>query len=917
MAETDLHDSKNKTIVHIKKRNSTIVDFEQSKISNAIYKALVAAGKPDHNLAELLASKLVNKIIKNGYLESIHKDHVLSVEDVQDMVESILIEEGLAETAKAYILYRHERRKLREIKMKILNKKDLDEVDKTLDVNSLRVLSSRYLLRDNNGEIIEGPKQLFERVAILVAISDIIHDSRVCDFHNNHTQTLSEAESYYKKLDDFDSKLKIGNYYFNKYHFEALIRSYIDEAKLGRMKLSFKELLRLIAEGKMSNHSNKITEYYNLMVSNEFLPNTPTLMNAGARLGQLSACFVLDMPDDMYSIMKSSTDAAMIFKSGGGVGINYSDLRPEGDIVASTSGVASGPTSFMQIIDSITDVVKQGGKRRGANMGILESWHPDIEKFITMKTKPGMYENFNVSVGIWSDFWKSLVNKEDHKYSLRNPRTKVNVKHIDSHQLMELIALSAWKSAEPGVIFFDNINKYNPCMNAKGGPLRATNPCGEQSLYPCESCNLGSINLSKFVKRKADGMYEFDWPKYEQCIRTATRFLDNIIDVNKYPVEEIDINTKLTRRIGLGIMGIADLLFMLQIPYDSKEGYEFMSKLAETLSYFSMDESVVISKSRGAFPLFDQTEYKNGDIPLSGYHEIPKESHYYDWDSLIEKIKTYGIRNSWTTTIAPTGTLSMISDVSNGVEPVFALVFEKRVTVGRFFYTNKIFENILKEHGLYTDEILIKIANNYGSVRGINEIPEWIQKLFVTAIDIHWTDHIMAQAVWQKWISNAIAKTINMPGDVTVEDVKCAYLLAHEFGLKGVTIYRDGSRNEQVLHITGNDREKRFQVKPSTYLHDYILANIHEPYVLDQVNPIFKDYELSDQYAVTTNTIDNQIEHNSFDSDTVSINTKSDSYAFTRTENDKEACPVCKNYLIITEGCNMCIECGFSSCGSG
>ena len=917
MAETDLHDSKNKTIVHIKKRNSTIVDFEQSKISNAIYKALVAAGKPDHKLAELLASKLVNKIIKNGYLESIHKDHVLSVEDVQDMVESILIEEGLAETAKAYILYRHERRKLREMKMKILNKKDLDEVDKTLDVNSLRVLSSRYLLRDNSGEIIEGPKQLFERVAILVAISDIIHDTRVYDFHDNHSQTLSEAELYYKKLDDFDSKLKIGSYYFNKYHFEALIRSYIDEAKLGRMKLSFKELLRLIAEGKMSHYGNKITEYYNLMVSNEFLPNTPTLMNAGARLGQLSACFVLDMPDDMYSIMKSSTDAAMIFKSGGGVGINYSDLRPEGDIVASTSGVASGPTSFMQIIDSITDVVKQGGKRRGANMGILESWHPDIEKFITMKTKPGMYENFNVSVGIWSDFWKSLVNKSDHKYSLKNPRTKANVKNIDSHQLMELIALSAWKSAEPGVIFFDNINKYNPCIDAKGGPLRATNPCGEQSLYPCESCNLGSINLSKFVKRKADGMYEFDWPKYEQSIRTATRFLDNVIDVNKYPVEEIDINTKLTRRIGLGIMGIADLLFMLQIPYDSKEGYEFMSKLAETLSYFSMDESVVLSKSRGAFPLFDQTEYKNGDIPLSGYHEIPKDSHYYDWDSLIEKIKNYGIRNSWTTTIAPTGTLSMISDVSNGVEPVFALVFEKRVTVGRFFYTNKIFENVLKEHGLYTDEILIKIANNYGSVRGINEIPERIQKLFVTAIDIHWTDHIMAQAVWQKWISNAIAKTINMPGDVTVEDVKCAYLLAHEFGLKGVTIYRDGSRNEQVLHITGNDREKRFQVKPSMYLHDYILANIHEPYVLDQVNPIFKDYESSDQYAVTTNTFDNQLEPNSFESNTVSITTKPEPYTLTRTESDKEACPVCKNYLIITEGCNMCIECGFSSCGSG
>ncbi|MGN6348548.1 MAG: ribonucleotide reductase N-terminal alpha domain-containing protein, partial [Candidatus Nitrosocosmicus sp.] len=497
MAETDLRNSENKSIFHIKKRNGKIVDFEQTKISNAIYKALVAAGKSDHNLSELLATKLVNKINKSGYLGSTGKEHVLSVEDVQDMVESILIEEGLAETAKAYILYRHERRKIREMKMKILNKKDLDEVDKSLDINSLRVLSSRYLLRDNNNEIIEGPKQLFERVAILVAIPDIIHDLSIFDVNGNYTQSIFEAEKYYEKLDDFDNKLKIGNYYFNKFHFESLIRLYINTAKSGKMKTSFKELLRMIAEGKMAHYGNKIVEYFNLMVSGEFLPNTPTLMNAGARLGQLSACFVLDMPDDMYSIMKSSTDAAMIFKSGGGVGINYSSLRPEGDIVASTSGVASGPASFMQIIDTVTDVVKQGGKRRGANMGILETWHPNIEKFVTMKTKPGLYENFNVSVGVWSDFWNALVSKGDHRYSLRNPRNNLHAKNIDSHQLMELIALSAWKSAEPGVIFFDNINKYNPLINAKGGPLKATNPCGEQSLYPYESCNLGSINLSK------------------------------------------------------------------------------------------------------------------------------------------------------------------------------------------------------------------------------------------------------------------------------------------------------------------------------------------------------------------------------------------------------------------------------------
>lgn len=919
MAETNLSNSENKSIFHIKKRNGKIVNFEQSKISNAIYKALVAAGKSDRKLAELLATKLVNKIDKNGYLGSTNKDHVLSVEDVQDMVESILIEESLAETAKAYILYRHERRKIREMKMKILNKKDLDEVDKSLDINSLRVLSSRYLIRDNDNEIIEGPKQLFERVAVLVAIPDIIHDYSIFDLNGAYKQNISEAEKYYEKLSDFDNKLKIGNYYLNKFHFESLIRTYVNTAKTGKMKASFKELLRIIAEGKMAHYSNKIFEYYNLMVSGEFLPNTPTLMNSGARLGQLSACFVLDMPDDMYSIMKSSTDAAMIFKSGGGVGINYSSLRPEGDIVASTSGVASGPASFMQIIDTVTDVVKQGGKRRGANMGILETWHPDIEKFVTMKTKPGLYENFNVSVGIWSDFWTSLVSKGDHRYSLRNPRNKVPVKNIDSHQLMELIALSAWKSAEPGVIFFDNINKYNPCINAKGGPLRATNPCGEQSLYPYESCNLGSINLSRFVKRKADGMYEFDWQKYEQSIRVATRFLDNVIDVNKYPVDEIDSNTKLTRRIGLGIMGIADLLFLLQIPYNSKEGYDFMNKLAETLSYFSMDESVVISKYRGPFPLFENTEYKRGVIPLSGYYEIPKDLHSFDWNSLIEKIKNHGIRNSWTTTIAPTGTLSMIADVSNGVEPVFALVFEKRVTVGRFFYTSKIFENVLKEHNLYNDEVLLKISNNYGSIRGLDEIPDWMQRIFATAIDIHWTDHLMAQAIWQKWIGNAIAKTINMPADATVEDVKRAYLLAHELGLKGVTIYRDGSRNEQVLHITGDEREKKFDVKPSKYVRDYIYNNITEQYVLEQVEPIFKNYSENNNVLPTDKNADipEHFESN-FEINPISIKT-SDSYARSEQENNnnKELCPTCKNYLIITEGCNMCIECGFSSCASG
>ena len=913
---TRVNDQKENLIIRIRKRDRREVNFEPLKISDAIYKALVATGKPDFSLSEKLANKVVEKMIHHGYGST----EIPSVEDVQDMVESILIEEGLSETAKAYILYRHERRKIRDEKMKILNKKVLDEVDKAFDVNSLRVLAARYLLRDGNNEIIEGPKQMFERVAILVAIPDIMHDSRlfVLSKDNNHNQSVEEAEKYYPKINDFDLKLKIGKFYLNKYHFEAMIRHYIDLAKKEQMKISFKELLRLIAEGKFVTYGERIKEYYNLMVSRDFLPNTPTLMNAGGRLGQLSACFVLDMPDDMQGIMKSSTDAAMIFKSGGGVGINYSDLRPEGDIVASTSGVASGPTSFMRIIDTITDVVKQGGKRRGANMGILEVWHPDIEKFVTAKTKPGIFENFNVSVGVWDDFWRSLVNKDKSlKYTLRNPRTHEPIKQIDTHALIDLISLSAWKSAEPGVIFFDNINKYNPCINAKGGPLRATNPCGEQSLYPNESCNLGSINLANFVKHKADGIYEFDWQRYEQAIRLASRFLDNIIDINKYPVDDIDTNTKLTRRIGLGIMGLADLLFLLRIPYNSQDGYEFMYKLAEAMSYYSMEESVAIAKTRGPFPLLNETDYVKGKIPVAGYYELPKEMHTYDWDSLIEKIKKHGIRNSWTSTIAPTGTLSMIADTSNGVEPIFAVVFEKRVTVGRFFYTNRVFEAVLRENSLYDDEILSKISNNYGSGRGLPEIPAWLQKIFVTAIDIHWTDHLMAQAIWQKWISNAIAKTINMPGDVTAEDVKCAYLLSHDLGLKGVTVYRDGSRREQVLHITGdNTKERRFSVTPSRYAINYIRENISEPYVLEALEKIFKDAQRPDSGELLGKGIlkEGRQQHSKFEAA---------STMQTRPLGSQDAlaesglCPFCRAKLIMTEGCDMCIECGFSSCVSG
>jgi ribonucleoside-diphosphate reductase alpha chain len=656
------------------------------------------------------------------------------------------------------------------------------------------------------------------------------------------------------------------------------------------MKIGFKDVLTLLAGKKLESYADKIQEYFDLMVAQDFLPNSPTMMNAGGRLGQLSACFVLGMDDEMQQIMKTTSDAALIFKSGGGVGINYSNLREEGDIVASTSGVASGPVSFMNIINTVTEVVKQGGKRRGANMGIIEAWHPDVEKFITNKTEPGVLENFNISVGIWEDFWHSLVNT-DGNYVLRSPRDRKPVKEINSHQLIDLIALSAWKSAEPGLIFFDQINKYNVFAKARQAPLRATNPCGEQSLYPYESCNLGSINLVNLVKRQADGTYEFDWQRYEETIRKTTRFLDNVIDVNTYPVEEITTASKDSRRIGLGVMGVADLLYKLRIPYNSKEGYELQSKLSEALTYYSMEESVALANSRGEFPLCSKTEYPEGKIPISGYYERPKETHTYEWDALIEKIKTHGIRNVLTTTVAPTGTLAMIADCSNGMEPAFALVFEKRVTVGRFFYTNKIVEEVLKENNLYSDEILAKIADNYGSLRGIAEIPQWMQDTFVTAMDIHWSDHLMAQGVWQQWIGNAISKTINMPYDVTVDDVKSAYLLAHELGLKGMTVYRDGSRHKQVLHMTSENATKTFDVVPSLHVVQYVTDNITNPFIKSQVNASLALKVHDEEITIEAPKIEEVSED--------------------------RLCPTCKNNLVFVEGCSICIECGYSGCTSG
>lgn len=876
---------KNKIAIrNVKKRSGSVTEFDITKISNAIYKAMKVCSIPDEKMAQRLATKVVNRLSQEGYSETAVPD----VENIQDMVEVVLLENKHSEIAKAYILYRQDRRRIRDEKMRILGTKSLDPVSRRFQTNCLRVLASRYLFRDSKSRIIETPTDLFKRVAIQVSLGDMLYDPTLFDKDGSHTQDISKTELYMGKLDNFDNKFSIGRYYLNKWHFRSLISHYTALAKQGRMKISFREVLEMLAAKKFDETEKRIDEYMEIMVSQSYLPNSPTMMNAGGRLGQLSACFVLDMQDDMEGIMRSTSDAALIFKSGGGVGINYSDLRHEGDMVASTFGVASGPVSFMNIINTVTEVVKQGGKRRGANMGILEVWHPDIEKFVSNKTKPGVLENFNVSVGIWEDFWMALTHPEDNTYVLRNPRDRSPVKEVNAQQLIDQIAHSAWKSAEPGLIFFDHINKYNVMAKARRGPLRATNPCGEQSLYPNESCNLGSINLASLAQRNENGVYEFNWNEYETMIRRTTRFLDNVVDVNTYPVEEIDCASKESRRIGLGVMGVADLLYKLRIPYNSEEGYELQSRLAEALSYYSMDESVNLAQARGQFWLCPDTEYPEGRLPIAGYYE--NAPSHYDWDALVERIKQHGIRNVLTTTVAPTGTLSMIANCSNGMEPSFALAYEKRVTIGKFVYANEVLKEALEEEGLYNDAILEKISNNYGSLRGIEEIPKWMQDVFVTAMDIHWSDHLMAQAVWQRWVSNAIAKTINMPYDATVEDVKTAYIMAHELGLKGITVYRDGSRQSQVLHMTDKDAKKAFEVVPSRAMQKFAdMCADTDSYVAKRIHAslVPRQHERDVVRPHITGDVPAEIQ-----------------------------CPTCKNNLVFAEGCSICVECGYSGCTS-
>lgn len=579
--------------------------------------------------------------------------------------------------------------------------------------NALVVLRKRYLKKDENGNVIETPLQMLERVSRAVA----------------------QVERKY-----------------------GLSSEGVEEVRLS---------------------------FLNMMINLEFMPNSPTLMNAGRELGQLSACFVVPIDDSMESIFDAIKATALIHKTGGGTGFSFSRLRPKNSMVKSTGGVASGPVSFMRVFDAATQAVKQGGTRRGANMGILRVDHPDILEFIRCKEGEGEISNFNISIAVTNYFMNQVLKQED--YDLIDPHTGKACGKLSAKEVFDMIAACAHRNGEPGIVFIDRINKTNPLPNL--GDIESTNPCGEQPLLSYESCNLGSLNLARMLKVKG-GSFEIDWDKLRVTAKLATRFLDNVIDANRFPLAEIEKNTLRTRKIGLGVMGWATMLEFIDIPYDSNEALELARKVMRFIYDTALETSVELAKKRGVF-----SAYK-GSI----------------WEKRGTKI-----RNATLTTIAPTGTISIIAGpTSTGIEPNFALCYVRNVLDGeRLLEVDPAFEYVARKRGFYSPALFERIAAGE-SIQKMKEIPDRVKKVFKTALEIHPVWHIKMQAAFQEYTDNAVSKTINLPNQATVEDVKEAYLLAYKLGCKGITIYRDGSRAVQVLTVGAKRSEREQEQKPSS-----------------------------------------------------------------------------------------------------
>jgi ribonucleoside-diphosphate reductase alpha chain len=570
--------------------------------------------------------------------------------------------------------------------------------DLKLVPNALKVLEQRYLRKNEKGNVVETPVELFRRVARHVASADLLYNPKV----------------------------------------------------------------------KQARTENK---FYKMMTRLEFLPNSPTLMNAGGVLGQLAACFVLPVEDSLQSIFDSVKHCALIHQSGGGTGFSFSRLRPKDDPVSTTGGIASGPVSFMKVFNISTEVIRQGGTRRGANMGILRVDHPDVLEFIRAKDAPGELTNFNLSVGVTDSFMKALA--AEGTYPLVNPRTGKVVKRLPARSVFESLVEAAWKNGEPGVLFIDRINAANPTPNL--GVIEATNPCGEQPLLPYEACNLGSINLNRMLKRDGN-RWEIDIPHLKETVQDGVHFLDNVIDVNRYPLPQVEGMVKGNRKIGLGVMGFADLLIRLGIPYSSETALKLAGKIMSLIQKTAWETSAELARVRGPFPHFEESRFrKTGGPP---------------------------VRNATTTTIAPTGSLSIIAGCSSGIEPLYGISFVREVLGHvRLVEIHPGFVAMAKTLGIYNRRFL-KAVSASGSIQDIPEIPPEMKRIFVTAFDIAPIWHVRMQAVFQKYVDNAVSKTINLPSAATPKDVEEIFLQAYRLGCKGITVYRSGSRPKQVLSCT-------------------------------------------------------------------------------------------------------------------
>ena len=624
--------------------------------------------------------------------------------------------------------------------------------------------------------------------------------------------------------------------------------------------------------GKTQADVEKLAErFYKEITNCYFMPNSPTLMNAGRELGQLAACFVLPVEDSLEGIFETVKNTALIHKSGGGTGFSFSRLRPKNSVVRSTMGVSSGPVSFMEVFNAATEAVKQGGTRRGANMGILRVDHPDILDFINCKSDNNKLNNFNISVAITDKFMEALKNNTD--YDLVNPQNNEVVARLNAKKVFDLIVDGAWRNGEPGIIFIDKMNSDNPTPLV--GQIESTNPCGEVPLLAYEACNLGSINLGKMVIEGANGPI-VDWDKLAETTRTAIRFLDNVIAVNNYPLPQISEMVQNNRKIGLGVMGWADMLMKMGISYSSEEGTKLASQVMEFIDYESKCESIELSKERGRFNNFKGSIYDGKDFLYNKYKGKSagkiSDEQWKDLDSQIEK---YGIRNATTTCIAPTGTISMIAGASGGVEPLFGLVFSRLIMDGtEMLEINPIFKEYAIKYGFYSESLMKEIAKT-GSVAHIDGVPENAKKIFVTAHDVSPYWHVKMQAAFQLHTDNAVSKTVNFEEHATREDIEQAYILAYENNLKGITVYRNNSRQFQPMNLDAKKSDAQIEAEKS-------MTTVSESEKkTEMTNPI--KTESTEDYNPTG-------------------------------EIKTVKCPECGNEIQMAEGCFICLKCGYSGC---